>query len=101
MLTVFVTYHYFLGLRTLTVIQNAVKLIRKHVPDFDIEEIDLDDKKVYDYISTGKTDGIFQIESAGMKNFMKELKPQCLEDIIAGISLFRPGPMDCATRSDT
>ena len=91
----------FLGLRTLTVIQNAVKLIRKHVPDFDIEEIDLDDKKVYDYISTGKTDGIFQIESAGMKNFMKELKPQCLEDIIAGISLFRPGPMDCATRSDT
>ena len=84
----------FLGLRTLTVIQNAAKLIRKHVPDFDIEKIDLDDKKVYDYISTGKTDGIFQIESAGMKNFMKELKPQCLEDIIAGISLFRPGPME-------
>ena len=84
----------FLGLRTLTVIQNAVKLIRKHVPDFTIENIDLEDKKVYDYISTGKTDGIFQIESAGMKNFMKELKPQCLEDVIAGIALFRPGPME-------
>ena len=84
----------FLGLRTLTVIQNAVKLIRKYVPDFAIENIDLEDKKVYDYISTGKTDGIFQIESAGMKNFMKELKPQCLEDVIAGIALFRPGPME-------
>ena len=84
----------FLALRTLTVIQNAVKLARKKDPDFSIDNINYEDKKVYDFISTGKTDGIFQIESAGMKNFMKELKPQCLEDVIAGIALFRPGPMD-------
>ena len=84
----------FLALRTLTVIQNTERLIRKKVPDFSIETINIEDKNVYDYISTGKTEGIFQIESAGMKNFMKELKPQCLEDVIAGIALFRPGPMD-------
>lgn len=84
----------FLGLRTLTVIQNAVQMAKKRIPAFDIEAIDYDDKKVLDYIGTGKTDGIFQVESAGMKSFMKELKPQSLEDIIAGISLYRPGPMD-------
>lgn len=84
----------FLGLRTLTVIQNAVEMAKKLTPDFDIETIDYDDKAVLDYIGTGKTDGIFQIESAGMKSFMKELKPHSLEDIIAGISLYRPGPMD-------
>ncbi len=84
----------FLGLRTLTVIQNAVEMAKKRTPDFDIETIDYDDKEVLDYIGTGKTDGIFQIESAGMKSFMKELKPHSLEDIIAGISLYRPGPMD-------
>ena len=84
----------FLGLRTLTVIQNAVGLAKKRNPDLDIGKIDYDDKAVLDYIGTGKTDGIFQIESAGMKNFMKELKPHSLEDIIAGISLYRPGPMD-------
>ena len=84
----------FLGLRTLTVIQNAEKMAKKRTPDFDIEAIDYDDKAVLDYIGTGKTDGIFQIESAGMKSFMKELKPHSLEDIIAGISLYRPGPMD-------
>ena len=84
----------FLALRTLTVIQNAVNLVNKKEPDFSIDNINYEDKKVYDYISTGKTDGIFQIESAGMKNFMTELKPQCLEDVIAGIALFRPGPMD-------
>ncbi len=84
----------FLGLRTLTVIQNAVEMAKKRTPDFDIETIDYDDKAVLDYIGTGKTDGIFQIESAGMKSFMKELKPHSLEDIIAGISLYRPGPMD-------
>lgn len=84
----------FLGLRTLTVIQNAVKMARKRTLNFDIEKIDYDDKAVLDYIGTGKTDGIFQIESAGMKSFMKELKPHSLEDIIAGISLYRPGPMD-------
>ena len=84
----------FLGLRTLTVIQNAEKMAKRRMPDFDIEAIDYDDKAVLDYIGTGKTDGIFQIESAGMKSFMKELKPHSLEDIIAGISLYRPGPMD-------
>lgn len=85
----------FLGLRTLTVIQDAVKLVEKgkgiHI---DIDEIDYDDKKVLASIGTGKTDGMFQLESGGMKSFMKELKPENLEDIIAGISLYRPGPMD-------
>lgn len=87
----------FLGLRTLTVIQNAVKLVNKKLPEdkqLDIDHIDYDDKGVFELIGSGKTDGIFQLESAGMKNFMKELKPQNLEDIIAGISLYRPGPMD-------
>ena len=84
----------FLGLRTLTVIQNAVNMARRKQPDLDMEKIDYDDQKVMDYIGTGKTDGIFQLESAGMKSFMKELKPHSLEDIIAGISLYRPGPMD-------
>ena len=85
----------FLGLRTLTVIQNAVKYAEKSTGrKIDINKIDYNDKNVLDYIRTGKTDGIFQLESSGMKNFMKELKPQSLEDIIAGISLYRPGPMD-------
>ena len=84
----------FLGLRTLTVIQNAVKMAKKRMPDLDIDKIDYNDQDVLDYIGTGKTDGIFQIESAGMKSFMKELKPHSREYIIAGISLYRPGPMD-------
>ena len=84
----------FLGLRTLTVIQNAVRMARRKDPDLDIEKIDYNDQAVMDYIGTGKTDGIFQIESSGMKSFMKELKPHSLEDIIAGIALYRPGPMD-------
>ena len=84
----------FLGLRTLTVIQNAVQMARKKEPSVNMEKIDYNDAKVLDYIGTGKTDGIFQLESAGMKSFMKELKPHSLEDIIAGISLYRPGPMD-------
>ena len=85
----------FLGLRTLTVIQNAVDMIAKSTGKcIDIDNIPYDDKEVLDSIGTGRTDGIFQLESAGMKNFMKELKPQNLEDIIAGISLYRPGPMD-------
>ena len=85
----------FLGLRTLTVLRDAVALIEKgkgvHI---DIDHIDFDDKKVLASIGTGKTDDVFQLESGGMKNFMKELKPENLEDIIAGISLYRPGPMD-------
>ncbi len=84
----------FLGLRTLTVIQNAVEMVRQKEPALDMDTIDYDDKAVLDYIGTGKTDGIFQIESPGMKGFMKELKPHSLEDIIAGIALYRPGPMD-------
>ena len=85
----------FLGLRTLTVIQNAVRMAEKSSGKvIDMDTIDYNDKKVLDSLGTGRTDGIFQLESAGMKNFMKELKPQSLEDVIAGISLYRPGPMD-------
>ena len=85
----------FLGLRTLTVIQNAVKLINRYLDTpLDMNRINYDDAKVFEMISAGKTEGIFQLESAGMKSFMKELKPSSLEDIIAGISLYRPGPMD-------
>lgn len=85
----------FLGLRTLTVIQNAVRLAEKSSSKkIDMNAIDYNDKKVLDSLGTGKTDGVSQLESAGMKNFMKELKPQSLEDVIAGISLYRPGPMD-------
>ncbi len=103
----------FLGLRTLTVIQNAVKSINRDISAgrikadsqlcpsgftedgiFDIENIDYSDKKVFDLISSGKCEGIFQLESQGMKNFMKELKPESMEDVTAGISLYRPGPMD-------
>ena len=85
----------FLGLRTLTVIQDAVRLAEKSSgKEIDINAIDYNDKKVLDYVGSGETDGIFQLESGGMKGFMKELKPQNLEDIIAGISLYRPGPMD-------
>lgn len=99
----------FLGLRTLTVIQNAVRLIRQGAeaagkaaadwPGFadgelDIDRIDYEDSKVYELLSSGRTEGVFQLESAGMKGFMKELKPHNMEDVIAGISLYRPGPMD-------
>ena len=85
----------FLGLRTLTVIQDAARLASESAGErIDINQIDYDDKRVLESIGTGKTDGIFQLESGGMKSFMKELKPQNLEDIIAGISLYRPGPMD-------
>ena len=102
----------FLGLRTLTVIQDAVNQINKrlnsldkesevyknasklHGVPLDIDKIDMADEKIYQLISSGRTEGIFQLESAGMKNFMKELKPESLEDVIAGISLYRPGPMD-------
>ncbi len=85
----------FLGLRTLTVINDTCKLVEKssgvHI---DVDKIDYDDHAVYESLCTGKCEGVFQLESAGMKNFMKELKPQNLEDVIAGISLYRPGPMD-------
>ena len=85
----------FLGLRTLTVLKDAVKNVKASQGiDIDIDHIDLNDKKVLDFIGTGRTEGVFQLESAGMQNFMKELKPQNFEDIVAGISLYRPGPMD-------
>ena len=85
----------FLGLRTLTVIQNAVKLAQKSEGiELDLSKIDYNDQAVLGMIGSGKCEGVFQLESTGMKNFMKELKPKSLEDIIAGISLYRPGPMD-------
>ena len=85
----------FLGLRTLTVLKDAVKNIKQSKGiDVDIDHIDFNDRQVLDFIGTGRTEGVFQLESTGMQNFMKELKPQDFEDIIAGISLYRPGPMD-------
>ena len=85
----------FLGLRNLTVIQDAVRLIKENRNiDIDINNLDFNDKEVYDMLSAGKTAGVFQLESGGMTSFMKELKPSNIEDIIAGISLYRPGPMD-------
>ena len=85
----------FLGLRTLTVIQDAVRMIEKKTGQpLDIDNINYEDSKVYEMIGQAKTEGVFQLESAGMKSFMRELRPENLEDIIAGISLYRPGPMD-------
>ncbi len=85
----------FLGLRTLTVLKDSVKNIKASKGiDVDIDHIDFNDKGTLDFIGTGRTEGVFQLESAGMQNFMKELKPQSFEDIVAGISLYRPGPMD-------
>ena len=84
----------FLGLRNLTVIEDACKLVRKKVPGFNIEQIDMDDQEVYDLLSRGETDGVFQLESGGMKQTLVSLKPKSIEDITAIISLYRPGPMD-------
>ena len=84
----------FLGLRNLTVIRDAEMMIRRREPDFKIENIDYADKAVYDMISTGNTDGVFQFESGGMKNVLAQLKPNRFEDLIAVISLYRPGPME-------
>ena len=85
----------FLGLRTLTVIQSAVQEIaRIHGVKLDMDKLPENDPLVYDMICQGKTEGVFQLESGGMKQFMKELQPRCLEDLIAGIALYRPGPMD-------
>ena len=88
----------FLGLRTLTVIQNAIQLINSKEKKVDLQNLDIDDDKVYELISSGKTEGVFQLESTGMKTFMKELRPERFEDIIAGIALYRPGPMDFIPR---
>ncbi len=84
----------FLGLRTLTVMSDAVKMIKENRGiDIDLDKVGFDDKKVYNMIGEGHTAGVFQLESPGMTSFMKEFKPDSLEDIIAGISLYRPGPM--------
>ncbi|MBR2742900.1 MAG: DNA polymerase III subunit alpha [Clostridia bacterium] len=88
----------FLGLRTLTIIYDAVKMIRESEPDFDLNKINYEDKEVYDFITSGNTDGVFQLESGGMKQVLKGLKPRSIEDIIAVISLYRPGPMDSIPR---
>ncbi len=84
----------FLGLRTLTVLRDAITMIKENKNiDIDLDSIDYDDKSVYNMIGEGKTVGVFQFESPGITNFVKELKPDSLEDIIAGTSLYRPGPM--------
>ncbi len=84
----------FLGLRYLTVIEDAVREIRKHTPDFDITKIDFNDKKTFDLLCDARTEGVFQLESGGMKQVLTKLLPSCLEDIIACVALYRPGPMD-------
>ncbi len=84
----------FLGLRTLTVIDDAVKLIKQTNPDFDLDGIDINDPETFDMLSQGKTDAVFQYESSGMRSVLSRLKPQSLEDLIAVISLYRPGPAD-------
>lgn len=84
----------FLALRYLTIISDAERQIRESEPDFDIAAIPLDDGATYDLISSGTTEGVFQLESAGMKQFLMQMKPRCLDDVIAAISLYRPGPMD-------
>ena len=89
----------FLGLRNLTVIRDALELIRQgHGREVDFARMGYDDRAVYDMIASGNTDGVFQLESAGMTSFMKNLKPSCFEDVVAGISLYRPGPMDSIPR---
>lgn len=84
----------FLALRYLTIVNDAVLQIKEKIADFDIEKIPLDDKETYELISSGMTEGVFQLESAGMRQFLAQLKPKTLEDIIIAISLYRPGPMD-------
>ena len=85
----------FLGLRNLTVIQDTIKSVKERLgKDVDVEHLEMNDEKVFKLISSGRCDGIFQLESSGMQSFMKELKPKSIEDVIAGISLYRPGPMD-------
>ncbi len=84
----------FLGLRTLTVILNAEKAIRNTDPSFSIENIDMEDRQVFDMLCAGQTEGVFQFESAGMRSVLSQLKPESVEDLIAVISLYRPGPMD-------
>ena len=83
----------FLGLKTLTVINNTQKLIRNKQKEFNIEKISFEDQKVFELMSSGKTVGLFQIESAGMRDALIHMKPNHIEDIIALVALYRPGPM--------
>ena len=98
MLTELVTYHYFLGLRNLTVISDAEKMIRQYEPDFSVANIPMDDKETFEMMSKGQAKGVFQFESAGMRQVLVQLKPESVEDLIAVISLYRPGPMDSIPR---
>ncbi len=84
----------FLGLRYLTVIKDAEDAVKKRAPDFDITKIPLDDKMTFELLSSARTEGVFQLESGGMKQVLSKLMPGCLEDIIACVALYRPGPMD-------
>ena len=84
----------FLGLRNLTVIADAEKMIRTHTPEFDIRTVPLDEKRVYAMLSAGQSDGVFQMESGGLKRVLMQMRPTRFEDLIAVISLYRPGPMD-------
>jgi DNA polymerase-3 subunit alpha len=90
----------FLGLKTLTVIDQALRLINHNGPRLDIQKLPLDDRAVYDLITSGQTDGVFQVESAGFKELMKKLKPDCFEDIIAAVALYRPGPLGAGMVTD-
>lgn len=84
----------FLGLRYLTIMSDTEKQVRLSEPDFDLRRVPFDDEKTYELISSGKTDGIFQLESGGMRKMLMQMRPACLEDIILAISIYRPGPMD-------
>ena len=88
----------FLGLRNLTVLDDAVKMVRRHTPDFDLEKIPMDDPEVFRMLTEGRTSGVFQMESTGMTGVCLGLKPQSIEDITAIIALYRPGPMESIPR---
>lgn len=98
MLTMFVTYHYFLGLRNLTILDDAVNMVRKNQPDFSLDQIPDNDPETYKMLCDGRTSGVFQMESAGMTGVCVGLKPKSIEDITAIIALYRPGPMDSIPR---
>lgn len=88
----------FLGLRNLTVIHETERLIRRYEPNFSADQINFDDPKVYALLSRGQTQGVFQLESEGIKQVLRRMQPRCIEDVIAVISLYRPGPMDSIPR---
>ena len=90
----------FLGLRTLTVINNAVRSIERVNPDFKLKEIPFDDAKVFNLLSSGKTKGLFQLESSGMIDLIKRLKPENFSDIVALVALYRPGPLNSGMADD-